>query len=498
VSLFEIWVLVLIGLPAVSALLAAAPIPVERARAVATGAGALMLVWAAVPLVAGALAASVFATESALQLLGGAPLLQIDALSRPLPCLAAALWLLTVAVTPKTSLDRGGLVRAAAATTFTTLGFLTHSPGVLFLVWSASLLTFGFGLPTGAHRRARRVAIAYLGTSTLALGIGLMMAFGPGSGGPFETAGLWLIVLAAVIRKGIFPFHAWLPAVFEHGKIGPAVLFSSPQLGTYVVAALVLPHAAPESISTLAALALVTAVYGAMLALVQRSARRACGYLFMSQSALVMAGLNVGSTEGLAGALVLWISSSLAFAGLARCVLVLEARRGPLDLSEYHGGYENKPLLAVAFLLLGLSCTGFPGTLGFVGEELLLAGSLQDFRVMGFLVVIASALTGLAILRMYFSLFCGARGSAMPLELTAREAIGFASVVGFLMLTGLVPARLVESRLDASVELRRESAARMSALESAAGPLLSSRRVTDRAPLLHPRRALPDTDPGEK
>ncbi|MGH0033860.1 MAG: proton-conducting transporter membrane subunit [Myxococcota bacterium] len=456
-SAFEVWVAVLLGLPALVAVVAALPIPVERARSIATGAGAAMLAWAAAPLFAGELAGDGLAGEGALRLLGDPPLLQVGALSRPLPCLAAALWLLTVAVTPGTSLDRGGLVRTAAATLLTTLGFLTESPGLLLLVWTASVLTFGFGLPTGEHRRARRVALAYLGTSALALGLGVALAFGPGEGSSAETAGLWLIVLAAVIRKGIFPFHAWLPAVFEHGKIGPAVLFSSPQLGTYVVAVLVIPHAAPESISTLAALALVTAVYGAMLALVQRSARRACGYLFMSQSALVMAGLDVGNTEGLAGALVLWLSSSLAFAGLARCVLVLEARRGPLDLSRYHGGYENKPLLAATFLLLGLTCTGFPGTLGFVGEELLLGGSLKGFPVMGFLVVIASALTGLAILRMYFSLFCGARGSRMPLELTRREAIGFASLVAFLVVTGLAPARLVESRLDASVELRAGS-----------------------------------------
>ena len=481
-SPFEAWVLVLIGLPALAAVIAATPIPVEKARAVAAVAAGLMLAWAAIPALGGGLVDRVFASEGALQLVVGAPLLQIGALSRPLPCLAAALWLLTVAVTPRTSLERGGLVRAAAATTFTTLGFLTQSPGMLFVVWSASVLTFGFALPTGVHRRARRVAIAYLGTSALALGLGAVLAFGLGKGSPLEPVGLWLIVLAAIIRKGIFPFHAWLPAVFEHGKIGPAVLFSSPQLGTYVVAVLVLPNASPESVDTLAVLALVTAVYGAMLALVQRSARRACGYLFMSQSALVMAGLNVGNAEGLTGALVLWISSSLAFAGLARCVLVLEARRGSLDLSEYHGGYENKPLLAVTFLLLGLSCTGFPGTLGFVGEELLLAGSLQGFPVMGFLVVIASALTGLAILRMYFSLFCGARGSLMPLEITRREAIGFASVVGFLVLTGLAPARLVESRLDASIELRPQAA------------LLDP---ANHRPL-HLSRARPDPGPGGK
>ena len=60
------------------------------------------------------------------------------------------------------------------------------------------------------------------------------------------------------------------------------------------------------------------------------------------------------------------------------------------------------PLLAISFLCMGLACTGFPGTLGFVGQELLVDGAVDAFPVMGFAVVIASALTGLAVLRMYF------------------------------------------------------------------------------------------------
>jgi NADH-quinone oxidoreductase subunit M len=123
----------------------------------------------------------------------------------------------------------------------------------------------------------------------------------------------------------------------------------------------------------------------------------------MSQSALVMAGLDCTSVSALAGGLIVWLSAGLGFAGLARSVLVLEARRGRLDLTTYHGGYERMPLLATSFLCMGLACTGFPGTLGFVGQELLVDGAVDAFPVMGFAVVVASALTGLAVLRMYFS-----------------------------------------------------------------------------------------------
>jgi NADH-quinone oxidoreductase subunit M len=236
-------------------------------------------------------------------------------------------------------------------------------------------------------------------------------------------------------------------------------LFSAPQLGAYLTVVLIVPRASPELLRVIALLALATAVYGAALALVQASARRACGYLFMSQSALVMAGLDCSSVSALAGGLLVWLSAGLAFAGLARCVLVLEARRGRLDLTTHHGGYERMPLLAISFLFMGLACTGFPGTLGFVGQELLVNGAVEAFPVMGFAVVIASALTGLAVLRMYFSLFCGRADapshSGARLGLRGREAWTFVALVIVLVAFGVVPRPLVDSRFSASDDILR-------------------------------------------
>jgi NADH-quinone oxidoreductase subunit M len=258
-----------------------------------------------------------------------------------------------------------------------------------------------------------------------------------------------------------------VPDVFDHGRLGPAILFNAPQVGAYMTVVLIVPRASPDMLRTIALLALVTAVYGAALALVQRSARRACGYLFMSQSALVMAGLDCTTVTALAGGLVLWLSAGLAFAGLARCVLVLEARRGRLDLTSYHGGYDRMPGLAISFLAMGLACTGFPGTLGFIGQELLLDGAVDVFPVMGFAIVIASALTGLAVLRMYFSLFCGRSDvlahPSLRLGSRPREAWTFVALVIALLGLGLAPRPLVDSRFDASNEILRLRQERLSA-----------------------------------
>jgi NADH-quinone oxidoreductase subunit M len=399
---------------------------------------------------------------------GGENVIRVDALSSVLLPFAAGLWLLTVAVTPRAALDRRGLRRTALATLLTLVSFLTESAVVLLVLWAASVWTFLSALADPAHRYQRRVVAVYLGASTLLLAAGVVLLVGPGVQHPaLETAAMWLIVLAALVRKGIVPFHAWMPEVFDHGRLGPAILFNAPQVGAYITVVLIVPRASPEMLRTIALLALGTAVYGAALALVERSARRACGYLFMSQSALVMAGLDCTSVTALAGGLLVWLSAGLGFAALARCVQVLEARRGRLDLTRYHGGYDRMPVLAISFLAVGLACTGFPGTLGFVGQELLVDGAVDAFPIMGFAAVIASALTGLAVLRMYFSLFCGRSDvpshPSLRFGLKPREAWTFVALVVTLIALGVAPRPLVDSRFEASdqiLRLRQERVAR--------------------------------------
>jgi NADH-quinone oxidoreductase subunit M len=454
-----IWLAGVAALPVLVVAASLLPVHVERLRDLAVVAAIAMLLGSLAMALSPDLRAVLIRTSLFTRAPGGEAIVRIDTLSAVLLPFAASLWLLTVAVTPRAALDRGGLRRTALATLVTLASFLTESAAALLLLWIASVWIFLAALSHPEHHRQRRIVMAYLGLSSLLFGAGVALVAWLPDQGTAQVAGMWLIVVAALVRKGIVPFHAWVPEVFDHGRLGPAILFSAPQLGAYATVVLIVPRASPEVLRLVAVLALGTAVYGAALALVQTSARRACGYLFMSQSALVMAGLDCTSASALAGGLLLWVSAGIAFAGLARAVLVLEARRGRLDLTTYHGGYERMPILAIGFLSMGLACTGFPGTLGFVGQELLVDGAVDVFPVLGFAVVLASALTGLAVLRMYLSLFCGrpeALAEAGPqLGLTRRESWTFTVLVFALVGLGIAPRPIVDSRFAASDEILR-------------------------------------------
>jgi NADH-quinone oxidoreductase subunit M len=226
-------------------------------------------------------------------------------------------------------------------------------------------------------------------------------------------------------------------------------------MGAWVAVKVLAPAAPPAVLEAISLASLATAVYGAALALVQEDARRAFAWLFLSQSALILVGLESQASVARAGGLSAWISSGLALTGFGMTIAALEARRGPLSLRRFAGGFERKPLLAGSFLVLGLASIGFPGTLGFVGLEALAHGVVSDFPYLGFAVLVAAMLNGVAVVRTYFVLFCGRLEPgrvSQPLHL--REQVGFVALAAVLIIGGLFPGPFVRSRSRAVESIR--------------------------------------------
>ncbi|HYM26300.1 MAG TPA: hypothetical protein VEU08_23950, partial [Vicinamibacterales bacterium] len=135
----RLWIAILAAMPAAVAGASLVRVDVERLRRLAVAASVAMLLASSTIAVAPSLRG--FSMRSAMLTLapGGEAILRIDSLSAVLLPFAAALWLLTVAVTPRASLDRAGLRRTALATLITLASFLTESAVVLLLLSAASM-----------------------------------------------------------------------------------------------------------------------------------------------------------------------------------------------------------------------------------------------------------------------------------------------------------------------------------------------------------------------
>lgn len=259
-----------------------------------------------------------------------------------------------------------------------------------------------------------------------------------------------LLFLAAIgLREAVLPGHSWFPRFVEMAPLGLVVAFIAPQLGV-VVQVEVLGDALPADLAWfIPYVGGATALIAAALGLVQTSARRSLAYLLMSQTAIVSLGLDGSSEIARVGALLLWQVLALATTGFAMTLSVLEARRGALSLANHSGSFARTPRMAAGFMLMGLASVGFPTTLGFIAEDLLAQGAMETHPISAFVLIGATALNGMTVMRAFFRLFSGHRIHTGETDLTLRESCALTLLLLALVLGGLAPNWLISQEFGA-------------------------------------------------
>lgn len=277
---------------------------------------------------------------------------------------------------------------------------------------------------------------------------------GGGRAGPAAWWATVPLAAAVLIRCGTVPAHCWLTDWFEHASIGIALLYVTPLTGVYAAVRLVLPIGPDWVLRTIGLFSLTTAVYAAGMATVQRETRRFFAHLFLSHASLVLVGLELHTELSMTGSLCLWFSVIISLGGFGLTLRALEARFGRLSLTDYHGLYQHSTSLAVCFLLTGLASVGFPCTLGFISTELLVDSAVEANPYVGFAVVVAAALNGIAVVRAYLLLFTGTRHvSTVSLGTGLRERVAILTLSALILGGGLFPQPGVSTRQRAAEEI---------------------------------------------
>jgi NADH-quinone oxidoreductase subunit M len=380
--------------------------------------------------------------------------LVIDELSAPLLPLTALLYFLAILSTPNSKAIRFPFLLTLVSESLTVATLCCTNPGLLVAILGLSIVPVWFELRDRNQCTRLFVIHMVIYVSCLLAGIAIFSWVLPSQS--FMLLASILLMTGSLVRAGVLPVHIWQVDLFERASLGSALLFITPMTGAYAVMRLVLPIAPTWAMQSIAILSLATAVYAAGMSLVQKEMRRFFCFLCLSQSSLVLAGLEISNTIGMTGALCVWLSACVSLGGFGLIVRVVEARIGRISLDRFHGLFEQLPLLAALFLLTGLSSIGFPGTLGFVGMELLVEGTAEFYPLVGGLVVFTGALNGIAILRAYFYVFTGTRHMA-TISLSPRRRERIAAIVLSLIVIGggLWPQPMVHSRYHAANALLR-------------------------------------------
>jgi NADH-quinone oxidoreductase subunit M len=260
----------------------------------------------------------------------------------------------------------------------------------------------------------------------------------------------WLFLgffLAFAIKAPMFPVHTWLPDAAQQATPGTSTLLVGvlDKVGTFGMIALCLPlfpDASRWAAPVIVVLALVSIIYGGLLAIGQNDLMRLVAYTSVSHFGFIVLGIFVFTSTATTGSALYMLAHGLSTAALFLIGGMLTTRGGSQDIGAYGGMQRVTPILAGAFLVAGLASVALPGLSGFVPEFLVLVGSYARSVPAGVVATTGVIIAALYILLAYQRLFTGPvqdRLSSIP-DLRARERWVVAPLVAAMLALGVYPA----------------------------------------------------------
>lgn len=390
--------------------------------------------------------------NSVTQSLFGKEIIVVDEFNAPLLVLAAALFFVVILATPNSKKSRFPF-----SLTLVSKGLLLALLSCRSPAWVIGLFAVQWFVPMlelRGRQQSWRFFAAHQVLSVVLIVAGWLLIDPSTVTSTHHAMGCALVALGLLIRCGCVPFHCWIVDFFDRASLGTALLFVTPMAGAYGMVRLVLPIIPEWLLVWISLVSLLTAIYASVMVLVQTNTRRFYAYLIVGNSSLLLVGLESLTALGLTASLSLWLSIGISLVSLGVIIRSLEGRVGRLSIDRYHGLFLQMPLLAVFFLLALLASIGFPGTVGFVGIELLVECAMRTSTWYAVLVVLAVTLNAIAALRVYFRLFGGTVAPATismqprPAELVVIWLFALLILVG-----GFFPQRGVSTRYHAAREL---------------------------------------------
>jgi NADH-quinone oxidoreductase subunit N len=298
-----------------------------------------------------------------------------------------------------------------AAVGMTLLGMVSDLLVAFIAIEVMSLATYALAAWMRRGRKPAEAAFKYflLGAFSSALliygtalvygatGSTLFSDIGRGAGSLLSVVGLGLVAAGLAFKVAAVPFHLWTPDVYE-GAPTPVTAFMAAGVKTAAFAVLtrlvIAAWAGPAGDAglgpILSALALLTMIFGNLLALPQRSVKRLLAYSSIAHAgyllvAVVSAGA-AGARESALSALLFYLAAYTATVVGAFAVVGALERRGAApgdepadqwDLSRLAGLARRQPALAFAMTVFMLSLAGIPPTAGFVGKLLVFKAAVN-------------------------------------------------------------------------------------------------------------------------
>jgi NADH-quinone oxidoreductase subunit M len=273
-----------------------------------------------------------------------------------------------------------------------------------------------------------------------------------------QTAIFIAIAVGLAVKVPIFPLHTWLPDAHVEAPTAVSVLLAGVllKMGSYGFLRLgptLLPEGFKALLPLIAVLAVISIVYGAALALVQTDMKKLVAYSSISHMGYVMLGISAGTAAGFMGAQVQMFSHGLIAALLFLLVGTVYERAHTREISAFGGIAKVVPILAGTLVFASFASLGLPGMSGFVGEFMVIVGTLPEFTLYAVIAAFAVMLTVGYLLWMLRRVAFGPLNEerAGMADMTLSEGLSMAPLCILIVFVGVYPQTLI-AVMSGSVE----------------------------------------------
>ena len=280
--------------------------------------------------------------------------------------------------------------------------------------------------------------------------------------GVLLLAGIAFVVVGLGFKANAAPFHMWTPDAYE-GAPTPVTTFMSAAtkavalIVTMRVLSVAFPGQSDVWETGVAAVAIVSFVWGNLAALRQTNVKRMLGYSTVGHTGFLLTAVAANSNLGARALLYYLTVYATMNIGAFAVVAIRERELGrPVEIADFAGWGYRRPLLSISMLLFMLSLAGFPPTGGFIGKLYIFSAAVQNGQTYLAAAGVAATLVGLGYyLKIPFALFD--RDAELPAAVPspglrlASFATGISAAA--VLFLGIVPTPLIDLARTASGSL---------------------------------------------
>ena len=270
---------------------------------------------------------------------------------------------------------------------------------------------------------------------------------------------LFLAMFASfAVKLPMWPVHTWLPDAHVEAPTAGSVILAGVllKMGAYGFLRFsvpMLPEASAVFAPFMFTLSVVAVIYTSLVALAQEDMKKLIAYSSIAHMGVVTIGIFTFNFQGISGALFQMLSHGIVSAALFLVVGVVYDRIHTHEIARFGGLADRMPSYALVFMFFMMATNGLPGTSGFVGEFLVIIGSIQVNFWLALLGGMGMILGAAYMVYLYRRIIFGriTRDDLRNvLDLSPREWAVFAPLIVLTLWMGIYPSSFT-SYFDATV-----------------------------------------------